>query len=115
MFSKITTRVALLAAGIVGLAGLSGTARADVLFTNLTSQTLNFSISCAGSGGADAWRVNPHSTGALTCRNGADSAQVTIRTQHSNGTEVVRSTVFDGRSYDLGYDADGDVSIARRS
>jgi hypothetical protein len=50
MFNIITTRVALLAAGIVGLAGLSGTARADVLFTNLTSQTLHFSVSCAGSG-----------------------------------------------------------------
>lgn len=111
MFSKIATRFALLAAGI---AGLSGAAEANVMFTNLTGQTVHFSASCAGSSGSDAWAVDPHSDGAITCTNGATSMQVTIRTRHDDGDEVVRATVYDGRSYNLDYDRDGDVSIDRR-
>ena len=115
MFSKFATRIALMAAGTIGIAGLSHAASASVLFNNLTSQDLRFTTACAKDTSTQEWVVDPHARGALYCRNGSDEMQVTIRTQRSNGTvEVVRSTVFDGRAYDLGYDDDGDVSIARR-
>ncbi len=115
MFSKIATRAALLVTGVVGIAGFTGAARANTLFTNLTGETVHFTTSCAGASGTDAWRVAPHSTGSLYCKAGESSMQVTIRTDRGPVDHVVRATVLDGHSYDLGFDDDGDVSIARRS
>jgi hypothetical protein len=107
------TRIAAAAFGGLALVGLTTAARADMLFHNLTGQTLHFSISCDGTG-SDQWSIYPNDTGKLVCNNGSQAARVVIRTDHGPYDEVVRATVHDGGAYNLGYDRDGDVSIAPR-
>ena len=103
----------LLAAAICALAvsGAATVAQADVLFHNVTDQTLHFSMTCNGTG-QDDYTIDPHSSGSLYCKNGSDAAVVTIRTDHGGYDEVVRAVVYDGSSYRLGYDGQGDVSLA---
>ena len=94
------------------LAG-AGTARADVLFHNTTGQTVYFGVSCNGTG-TDQWSVAPFATRSVVCENGSAAMRVYLLTDEARGEVTVRATAWDGRSYDLGYDGSGDVSIAVR-
>ena len=106
--SRIVAAAAAL--GLVAFGGASA-AKADVVFHNLTSQSIHFTMSCTGNG-SDLWTIAPHASGSIYCRNDSPAALVVIRTNHGGYDEVVRKTVVDGVSYDIGYDRDGDVSIA---
>ncbi len=101
-----------LIAGAVAV-GMTSAARADVLFHNTTGHTVFFSVTCDGNG-VDQWTLAPYGNRSLVCNNGAPEMRVFIKTAHGPDTVTVRATVWDGRTYNLGYDGDGDVSIASR-
>lgn len=108
------TRVAVAAIGALVAAVAATGAKADMRFQNLTDQTLHFSMTCNGTA-LDPWTITPHGSGAIDCTNGSPEALVEILTKHGRYDEVVRAVVHDGYSYRLGYDRDGDVSIAPAS
>lgn len=108
------TRIAAAAIGALVVVGVATGARADMRFQNLTDQSLHFSMTCNGTA-LDAWTITPHGSGAVDCTNGSSEAVVQILTSHGRYDEVVRAVVHDGYSYRLGYDRDGDVSIAPAS
>lgn len=107
------TRIAA-AIGVLAFVGVATGAKADVRFHNVTDQTLHFSMTCNGRA-MDDWTITPYSSGSIDCTNGSSDAIVQIRTSHGRYDEVVRAVVHDGYSYRLGYDQDGDVSIAPAS
>lgn len=111
LFARRTLAGAFVVAGL----GIAQTAHAEIRFTNITDAALKFQIQCEG-GTVDNWSIAPHTTGTLYCRNGAPAAHIRIVTGHPNGRDaVVTGQVFDGRSYSLGYDNAGDVSIEANS
>jgi hypothetical protein len=86
-------------------------AHADMIFRNTTGRTLHFELTCNGTG-MDTWSLGPYGWRSIYCNNGSRVAAVRIRTDHYNGMEmVVRSTVFDGGTYVLGFDRGGNVNI----
>ena len=113
--NRITSRFFSVALGGFALIGVSSVAHADMLFHNITDETLYFGLSCNGSG-IDQWAIAAHDTRSIVCRNGSSVASVEIRTRERDGGHaVVHATVYNGVGYDLGFDDDGDVSIERRS
>jgi hypothetical protein len=103
----------------LGLAALLATsaaavpsAHANMVFRNTTDRALRFEITC-NDGRVDLWTVAPYGYRSLYCNNGSPVARVRIRTNHGDDVMVVRTTVYDGLSYVLGYDRDGDVNIWR--
>jgi hypothetical protein len=109
-FFNARTFAAAAVAGLVTLGGARA-AKADVIFHNLTTQPIHFTMACT-SGGGDAWTIDPLASGAIYCKNDSPAAVVVIRTNHGGYDEVVRRVVVDGSSYNIGYDRAGDVSIA---
>lgn len=88
-------------------------AHADMVFRNATGRTLHFEITCNGNV-MDGWSLAPYGWRSIYCKNGSQVAAVRIRTDRNDGNEmVVRTTVYDGQAYVLGYDRDGDVNIWR--
>jgi hypothetical protein len=112
MSTIFTSRLVAFGAAALLTAGVASTARADVAFRNVTGEPIHFGFSCDGYG-QDAWTVAPYRTLSIYCNNGSRVATVEIRTAHRHHDEVVRSTVWDGRTYELGFDGDGDVNIWR--
>jgi len=87
--------------------GAAPMAHADVYFHNIADQPIVFSVSCNGTG-SNEFTVAGNGDQQIYCTNGSQAAQVEIRTD--DGT-VVHAIVWNGRSYELGYDEDGDVNI----
>jgi hypothetical protein len=113
MASKLSIRLAALAALVLGIGGMASAAKADIGFTNVTDETLVFNLQCP-NGSVDTWQIYPHRHLNIYCTNNAGAAAISIRTRHSDGRAfVVRGTVYDGRTYLIGHDDDGDVSIER--
>jgi hypothetical protein len=113
MASHLATRLAALAAMVLGVAGMARAAHADIGFTNVTDESLVFNLQCP-AGSLDTWRIAPHSHLNIYCTSGARAANIAIRTTHRDGRAyIVRGTVYDGRSYAIGHDDDGDVSFER--
>lgn len=100
-------------AAAAGAIAAPGAARADVLFHNTTGQTVYFGVSCNGTG-TDQWSVAPFATRSVVCENGSAAMRVYLLTDDTRGEVTVRATAWDGRSYNLGYDGDGDMSLALR-
>jgi len=70
-----------------------------------------FQIRCHGGGSVQTFRLAPRSYDDIYCTNGAD-AEMRVYTDRDNGDSVVvHGTVFDGNTYRLFYDSDGDVSF----
>lgn len=90
--------------------GSASMAHADVLFHNVTDQPIVFSVACTGTA-PNEFTVAPGGDEQIYCSNGAQSAQVEIRTNHGSYDEVVHAVVWDGQGYELDYDDDGDVNI----
>jgi hypothetical protein len=109
MFSIRTGRLVAVAAALMTLGAVSA-ARAEMMFRNSTDQPVHFSISCDGDG-QDHWTVAPYGTRSLFCNNGSRAAVVEIVTTHGGYDDVVHYTVWDGQTYKLGYDRDGDVNM----
>ncbi len=103
----------LLAAGVVlATLGAAQAAHASIHFTNITDNALRFQLRCEDDSVLTTWRIEPHATANIFCRNQASVAHLRIYTDRDNGQQiVVRSLVYDGSSYLLGYDGDGDVNV----
>jgi hypothetical protein len=101
----------LAVAGAVAIVAGASAARADFRIENPTDATLVFHIQCHGGGSDDLYRIVPHSYQTLYCFNGG-SAEMRVYTRHPNGASVVvRGTVYNGGTYRLHYDGDGDVNV----
>ena len=91
---------------------MATTAHANMVFRNLTGQTVHFDITC-NDGVIDGWNIAPHGWRSIFCNNGSQVARVRIRTNRGDFERVVRTTVFDGQVYVLDYDRCGAVNIWR--
>lgn len=109
-----TGKFRIFGALIAGAFGITSAARADVLFHNTTGHTVFFGVTCDGSG-VDQLTLAPYGNRSLVCNNGSQEMRVFIKTAHGADTVTVRALVWDGSTYNLGYDGDGDMSITRRS
>jgi hypothetical protein len=113
MASKLSIRLAALGALFIGIGGMASAAKADIGFTNVTDETLVFNLRCP-YGSVDTWQIYPHRHINIYCTNNAGAATISIRTRHRDGRAyIVRGTVYDGRTYALGHDDDGDVTFER--
>ena len=110
MACKNRIRTLALVAALLGVTGLASAARADVVFANATDQDVVFTFHCPG-GDYDRWTIPSGDRLSLYCRNGASTASIRIVTDEDSGDRmVVSGRVYDGRTYRIDYDADGDVS-----
>ena len=111
MACKNRIRTLALGAALLAVTGFASVARADVVFANATDQDVVFTFHCPG-GANDRWTVPSGDRLSLYCRNGASSATVRIVTDEDSGDRmIVSGRVYDGRSYRIDYDAEGDVSF----
>jgi hypothetical protein len=106
-------RSLLLGGALLAATGMASAAHADMVFANATDESVVFTFHCAG-GTYDRWTVPSGQQLSLYCNNGADAASVRIVTREPDGSQTtVSGTVFDGRTYRIEFDADGDVSYRR--
>jgi hypothetical protein len=102
----------LLAAGVViATLGAVQAAQASIHFTNITDSPLRFQLRCDDDSVTTLWKIEPHATANIFCRNGASMAHLRIDTNHDGEERVVHGLVYDGANYLLGYDGEGDVSF----
>jgi hypothetical protein len=109
------TRKALLGTATAAVVGatIMGSANAAVRFINVADRPVIFTMRCEDSDQTYRWRVRVDHSLDVTCNNGAARALVRLYTDDEDTTHVVSRVVFDGLSYDLGFNNDGDASIRR--
>jgi len=108
-------RKALLGMATAALVGTSiiGSANAAVQVTNVSDRPIVFTIRCEDDSRTDRWSVRVGHTLDLTCNNGASRALVRLYTDNGELTHVISQVVYDGASYDVGFNRDGNASISR--
>ncbi len=101
----------LAAAVVIGTLGAVQAAHASIHFTNITDNALRIQLRCDDDSVTTLWKIEPHATANIFCRNGANVAHLRINTNQDGEERVVRGLVYDGSTYLLGYDGEGDVSF----
>lgn len=108
-------RKALLGTATAALVGTSiiGSANAAMRFTNVSDRAIVFTIRCEDDRETDRFWVRVGHYLDLTCNNGASRALVRLYTDNGELTHVISRVVYDGATYDVGFNRDGNASISR--